>query len=221
MADVKNATTTSSARNRNFACVVYPESAPEGWKDTLSRFCVSGFISPLHDKDVNPTGEPKKPHYHVMLMFPGKKSKPQVEEIFSKIGGVGCEVVGSARGYGRYLCHLDNPEKVQYAPTDVTNIAGADYLGLIGTSSDKHVAISEMQQFCDRYDVNSFYLLCNYADAHRSDWARVLHDTSAIFMREWLKSRQWSREMGYTCIKDTETGEIIFRSARDEPQGTP
>lgn len=65
---------TRDTRVRNFATVVYPESAPENWQDILSRHCVPAFISPLHDKDINPTGEPKKPHYHVVLMFEGKKS---------------------------------------------------------------------------------------------------------------------------------------------------
>ena len=101
-------------RARNYACVVYPDSAPTNWQDILSGHCVPAFISPLHDKDFNVTGEPKKPHYHVVLMFDGKKSVNQVTEIFQSFGGVGCEVVKSIRGYSRYLCHLDNPEKAQY-----------------------------------------------------------------------------------------------------------
>ena len=58
---------TSNKRFRNFATVVYPESAPEGWQETLSEQFVPAFISPLHEKDINPTGEPKKPHYHVLI----------------------------------------------------------------------------------------------------------------------------------------------------------
>ena len=96
-------------RKRNFATVVYPESAPENWQEILAGMFVPAFISPLHDKDINPTGEPKKPHYHVVVMNDGKKSIEQAQELFAAIGGVGCEVVQSIRGYARYLCHLDNP----------------------------------------------------------------------------------------------------------------
>lgn len=60
-------------RTRNFATVVYPESAPSDWIDKLDQLHVAALISPLHDKDTNPSGEPKKPHYHVLLMFEGKK----------------------------------------------------------------------------------------------------------------------------------------------------
>lgn len=198
----------TDTRTRNFATVVYPESAPEDWKEILFSHCVPAFISPLHDKDINPTGEPKKPHYHVMLMFEGKKSIAQVEEIFSSIKGVGCEVVKSVRGYARYLCHLDNPEKYQYDTSEVTCLA-SDYLGTIGLAIDKYHAIGEMQDFCDRYNVVSFYALATYARAHRSDWHRILCDCGSVFMREYLQSRKWSVEQDFGKIIDPETGEII------------
>ena len=60
-------------RTRNFATVVYPESAPSDWIDKLDQLHVAALISPLHNKDTNPSGEPKKPHYHVLLMFEGVK----------------------------------------------------------------------------------------------------------------------------------------------------
>lgn len=104
---------TKDTRSRNFATVVYPDSAPENWLSIASELCVPAFISPLHDKDVNPTGEDKKPHWHVMFMFEGKKSIEQVQELFISFGGVGIEKVNSIRSYARYLCHLDNPDKAQ------------------------------------------------------------------------------------------------------------
>lgn len=196
-------------RARNFATVVYPESAPADWKDILSSHCVPAFVSPLHDKDKNPTGEDKKAHYHVILMFDGKKSISQVKEIFETIGGVGCEVVKSLRCYARYLCHLDNPDKVQYNVADVYSIA-SDYMGVIGLAVDKYVAIGEMQDFCDKYDITSFYVLSMYARAHRQDWHRMLCDCATVFMQEYLRSRKWSKEVNEIHITDPETGEVIF-----------
>ena len=201
---------SNNVRCRNFATVVYPESAPENWKDIVSSQCVAGFISPLHCDDVNPTGEKKKEHYHVMYMFEGKKSVAQVEKLFSEFGGVGCIQVNSARSMARYMCHLDNPDKAQYEVDKVTCFGGSDYMSLIGTSSDKNKSIDEMCEFCDKYDVNSFYLLSKYAAAHRSDWSRVLKETSAVYMREWLKSRQWSKENDELHIYDKKSGEILI-----------
>lgn len=199
---------TRDTRARNYATVVYPESAPEDWQDILARHCIPAFISPLHDKDINPTGEAKKPHYHVVLMFEGKKSVSQVVEVFETIKGVGCEVVKSLRGYARYLCHLDNPEKAQYEPSKVRCIA-SDYIGTIGLAIDKYVAISEMQDFCDKYNVVSYYALARYARGHRQDWHRVLCDSGAVAMREYLQSAKWSKEQGYDKIYDPVTGELL------------
>ncbi len=178
---------SSSARFRNFATVVYPESAPSNWLDIISGFFVPAFVSPLHDKDINPTGEPKKPHYHVLLMFEGKKSIEQVKALFEQIGGVGCEVVNSLRGYSRYLCHLDNPEKVQYPQDQVTAFCGADYQGNIGLPTDKYKCISEMISFCKSNGIIYYCDLLEYAESHRFDWFRVLCDSGTLVVKEYLK----------------------------------
>ena len=196
-------------RTRNFATIVYPESAPENWESILSSHFVSAFISPLHNNDVNPTGEPKKPHYHVIIMFDTVKTSDQAQEIFNSIGGVGCEPVKCLRNYARYLCHLDNLEKAQYPTSDVKCIYGADYLSVISSASDKYVAIGEMQDFCDRYNVVSFYALSKYARVHRPDWHRILCDSGSVFMREYLQSRKWSTEQGFSDIVDPDTGDIL------------
>lgn len=199
----------TQVRTRNFATVVYPESAPENWQDILTEQFVPAFISPLHDRDINPGGEVKKAHYHVMLMFDGVKTLEQAQSIFTLIGGVGCEVVQSTRGYARYLCHLDNPEKVQYTVDDVKSFCGADYTATIGLATDKYKALGEMQDFCEKYNVVSFYLLSKYARSHRTDWYKILCDCGSVYMREYLKSKQWSQDQDMNEIIDPETGEVL------------
>lgn len=197
-------------RTRNFATVIYEESAPAGWENTLAEMFIPAFISPLHDKDINPGGEPKKAHRHVMLMFDGVKTEEQARAVFQSIGGVGCEVVQSARGYARYLCHLDNPEKAQYDQGNVKCLSGADYMAMIGLATDKYKALAEMEEFCEKYNIMSFYALSRYATVNRTDWSRVLKDNGAIYMKEYLQSRKWSIENGYANITDPETGEVIL-----------
>jgi len=180
-------------RTRNYATVVYPESAPQNWQEILAEQFVQAFISPLHDKDINPTGEIKKEHYHVILMFDSVKTKEQAEEVFQKINGVGCEVIQSIRGYARYLCHLDNPEKHQYEPQNVRSLCGADYSTTIGLVTDKYKAISEMIDFCEDSDIVSYSDLLKYCRTDRFDWFRVLCDNGTIVIKEYLKSRAWTQ----------------------------
>lgn len=187
-----NEKSSSRGRTRNYATVVYPESAPDGWQEILSQQFVPAFISPLHDKDINPTGEPKKPHYHVVIMFEGVKTKEQATDIFNRIGGVGCEVVQSIRGYSRYLCHLDNPEKAQYKQEDVRSLCGADYTGTIGLVTDKYKAIGEMIDYCEEFNIYSYSDLLKYCRMERFDWFRVLCDNGTVVMKEYLKSKVWT-----------------------------
>lgn len=178
-------------RTRNFATVVYPESAPENWLDILIDHKIPAFVSPLHDKDLNPTDESKKPHYHVMIMFEDVKTVEQAIEIFETIGGVGCEVVKSVRGYARYLCHMDNPEKAQYCTDDVIQLCGADFFGTISLVIDKYEAISDIIDFCDRECIYSYATLLRYCRSERKDWFRVLCDNGTVVVKEFLKSAMW------------------------------
>lgn len=187
-----NTNSNGKGRTRNFATVVYPDSAAENWQEILSQQFVPAFISPLHDKDTNPTGEPKKPHWHVVIMFDSVKTKEQADEVFKRIGGVGCEVVQSIRGYSRYLCHLDNPEKAQYNQEDVRSMCGADYNSTIGLVTDKYKAISEMIDFCEENAIVSYSELLKYCRMERFDWFRVLCDNGTVVMKEFLKSKSWT-----------------------------
>ena len=199
------------SRTRNYTTIVYPDSdsTPEKWLDILSDHLVPAFVSPLHEDDLNPTGEKKIPHFHVVIMFDSVKTIEQAREICKSIGGVGCEAVKSIRGVARYLCHLDNPEKAQYDPTNVRCLCGADYHDVISLKIDKFVAIGEMEEFCEKYDVVSFFALSRYASKFRSDWSRVLKESASVYMREYLKSRQWSKENDCMHIIDRETGELL------------
>lgn len=183
-----------SGRTRNYATVIYPESAPENWVEILSEQHIPMFISPLHCNDVNPNGEPKKPHYHTVVMFDSVKTVEQAKELFALVNGVGCEKISSIRGYARYLCHLDNPEKAIYDVSQVKCLGGADYISVIGLPTDKYIAIQEMMDFVDENGNYSFADLMRYARSNRSDWFRALCDNSCYVMKEYCKSAQWTSE---------------------------
>lgn len=182
-------------RGRNYASVVYPDSAntPDNWQDILSETHIPLFISPLHDSDINPgSNEQKKPHYHVLIMFEGVKTKEQAIEVFDLVGAVGCETIQSVRGYARYLCHLDNPEKAQYSIENVRAMGGADYMATIGTALDKYKAIGEMIDYCEQMDIVSYSELLLFCRQERFDWFRILCDNGTVVMKEYLKSREWT-----------------------------
>jgi len=199
----KRATTKQSGqgRTRNFATIVYPESAPENWDAILAEHKVPAFISPLHDADIDPIdpndlglveNSQKKPHHHVMIMFGNSKTPQQAQALFQTIGGVGWEPINDLRSYARYLCHLDSPHKAQYPTEGVTSLCGADYLATIGMTADKYKAIGEMIDFCEEQCIISFQVLFKYSRSERQDWFRVLCDSGSAIIDRYLKSKEWT-----------------------------
>lgn len=183
------------ARTRNFASVVYPESAPEDWQGILAAQLVPSLISPLHDKDLDAEGKLKKPHYHVLLLFSGVKTREQAAAVFAMIGGVGCEQVNSARAYARYLIHADQSDKAQYDRRDIVALSGADYESLARLPDDRYKAISEIVDFCSRNDMNSYSDLLEYCREKNWAWFCIMCDNS-VTIREYLRSRAWTHREG-------------------------
>ena len=56
-------------RSRTWAFEIYPDSADSNWYNQLCELMIHAYISPLHDQDIDEDGKPKKPHYHIMLMY--------------------------------------------------------------------------------------------------------------------------------------------------------
>lgn len=178
------------SRTRNYATIIYPESAPE-FIEKIREAKVPAILSPLHDKDIDKkTGEFKKEHYHLLIMFDSVKTKEQAKELIAEIGGVGCEVVKSITGYARYLCHLDEKEKHKYNTDEVMEFYGADYISLIKNKSDKYEIISEIIEYCEKNKLVAFYEVVNHARKEKPDWFRVLCD-SAYIVEKYLKSYGW------------------------------
>jgi len=195
-------------RTRNFATVVYPDSAPADWKEKLDQLHVAAFISPLHDKDVNPNGELKKAHYHVLVMFEGPKDyDTQVKPIFDEIGAVGREIVNSARGYARYLCHLDNPEKATYSPSEVLCMGGADYYGIVTLPTDDLKVITEIKRFCRENEIYSLAEIIDIAESLHPEWYSTIVMSRCYVIDKYIKSLEWERASGYVRVENR-TGKL-------------
>lgn len=197
-----------TGRTRNFATVVYPESAPVNWIERLDQHHIAALISPLHDKDKNPSGEPKKAHYHVLLMFESPADyESKVAPIFAEIGGVGREKVGSARGYARYLCHLDNPEKIQYSPSEVCCLGGADYNSIVNLPTDDIKVITEIKNFCRENEVYSLAEIIDIAETLHPEWYSTIVLSRCYVIDKYIKSLAWEFETGYKRMSEREQKE--------------
>lgn len=210
-------TEISKERTRNYATIVYTESAPENWQEILQDEHIPCHISPLHDKDVNKDGTPKKQHYHVMVMYDSVKTRAQAEKVFKKIGGVGIEALNSPHAYARYLCHLDDPDKAQYPIEKVVSYGGADYDMHIKIAKDIYATIGEIMDFCMENDIICFADLTLYARHDKTEWFRIICDNSMLLC-QFLKSRYWdeNRQSVKHTVKATKQENQVEEPAQED-----
>lgn len=159
-------------KKRNWAFVLYPESAPEDWREILKIKGITFAVSPLHDKDINPTGESKKEHYHVIMCFDGPVTDKTVNDItrgeLNQTIGIPLE---SVKGMYRYFTHKDNPEKYQYNESDIELYNGFDATTVLNSSEVyiilkalhtiilefSFVEYSELMEYLMINDLNDYY----------------------------------------------------------------
>lgn len=178
-----------SKRHLSWAAILYPESCVSNWRDILDDLHIEWAESPLHDKDVNPTGELKKPHIHLAFTFPAVQTYEEVAKITESIGATIPQPLKNLRGMIRYFIHLDNPEKYQYNRTDIKVHGGMDISNCFLNSSDRTIMIREMIAFVRENNIMYFSDLFDYADQNNPDWFDSLCNNSSYCLKEYIKSR--------------------------------
>lgn len=164
-------------KKRNWGFVLYPESAPEDWKDILQLKGLAFAVSPLHDKDINPTGEEKKPHYHIILTYGSPTTYKNVKTITDELNQPIPIPLESVRGYYRYFTHKDNPEKYQYNESgielfnafDVTDVMNNFEVFQCMKEIQTVILENDILEYCDLMDflvMNDKMELWNVASSH-------------------------------------------------------
>ena len=101
-------------KKRLWTIVLYPESAPEDWREVIKQSGIVFAVSPLHDRDINADGTPKKPHHHLILAYSGPTTYNNVKSFCDELNQPVPKPLESVRGMYRYFTHEENPEKAQY-----------------------------------------------------------------------------------------------------------
>lgn len=201
---MSNEKTRGHDRTRLWAAIVYPDSAPPGWRSILDDYHVEWAESPLHEFDVNEgTGELKKAHWHIVLSFDGPKSYDQVHEILLPIKCAAPQKCHSLRGAVRYFVHMDNPEKHQYDVSGIVPHGGFDLdQALAPSSAQRYELIAEMQEFVRDNGIVELQDLHDYArENRRSDWFPLLCDSCNFVMMTYIKSQRHRTQQGGSHAK--------------------
>lgn len=187
-----------NVKKRNWAFVLYPESAPKNWREQLQKTGLQCAVSPLHDKDINPDGAPKKPHYHVILCYSGPTAYNVVNRLTNgQLGQTIPQPLEQVRGYYRYLTHEDNPEKAQYSKSDIEHINGFDIRDFVEMTKSEVIKLKrQIQEFIRDNELTEYSdLMDALMDAGESmaDHYDVAASNTLFFDR-YLSSRRYKVE---------------------------
>lgn len=157
------ATDKTKVKARNFAFIIYPESIPEDWEDSLSKLGAPMAVSPLHDLDeterkfedmsenekaiVRNGGKVfKKPHYHVLYIarnpVTAESVRIKVKRALGNNSISHIEIVDSVEYYFQYLTHESSDaikkNKHKYDKKDIRYINDFDI--------DRYIVLDENQK---------------------------------------------------------------------------
>lgn len=111
-------------------------------------------------------GEIKKAHRHLMLAYGNATTPKTFMKIIDDIGGVvppweHMEVCSVMSMY-RYFCHLDDPDKYQYDPSDIILMGGFDPVNY-QTYADKNEPFNDILKLLSKHkEIRSYKSLCEY-----------------------------------------------------------
>lgn len=201
--------TVNVKRGRNWTIIVYPDSAPDDWRDLLDKYHIQWIESPLHDKDTNPDGTVKKAHWHVLLLFDGNKSYQQVKDITAKLNTVNPQRVESARGMVRYMVHLDNPEKYQYDVKDIKAHGGADIDTLMKpTATNRLQTLKEIITYIHDNQITNFMDLLMYSIQNNDDWFNIMADYNTLVITKAIDA-QWQKSKAKPATQSTRGNHLV------------
>lgn len=190
---------TESSCFRNFTFLIYPDSAPVNWFQVLDEMQIPAAVSPLHIGEVKEDGSPKKPHYHVVLMYSQKHSIGQALEVVDEIKGVPDLthnfkkfVVGDLKKMLRYLCHLDNKEKLQFSIEDVRTLGPINYGAAIAIDDDIVDILVDITFFVYDNHITNFSSFMSWCGENNRKWFEIGSMKATYYLATLIKTEAYN-----------------------------
>lgn len=180
-----------NVKKRNWTFLVYPESAPADWVKKLQETGLQAAISPLHDKDIDPDGQPKKAHFHVIVCYSGPTSYNVVLSLTQSLGQPIPKPLEQVRGMYRYFTHMDNPDKFQYNAADISTLNGFNIMDFVDMTRSEVLKIKlDLQAFIRSSNITEYAdLMDNLQDGSNMDWYDVA-SSNTFFFEKYITSRR-------------------------------
>ena len=148
-------------------------------------------VSPLHQYDVDPNGEVKKAHFHVILCYAGPTSYNVVKNLTDSLNQPIPQALEQVKGYYRYFTHKDNPEKYQYDEQDITTINGFSILDFADLTRTEINAIKRnLTSVIREKDFLEYSDFINYVTDAMSEQDFDIAVNNTLFFNSYIASRR-------------------------------
>jgi hypothetical protein len=196
-------------KSKYFCAILYPSSTSydvDNVIKALAKEHLTFAVSPIHDKDVEEDGSPKKAHYHLLLAYSSATTLNNIRGWLKSCGMPESElhavrVCASAVGYFRYLTHKDNPKKAQYDDKDIRIFNDFDeiFKKFANTQSDKIDKLVRIFEIVDELKTISFHALIQYLMLNDRDLFKMLTSSSAlaICVKEYQRSLEYDLKRSF------------------------
>lgn len=134
-------------RDRKFRAVLYPDDLSHAQAVDLLKASGTRFAACLHDKDIDDNGEPKKPHWHIVLKFP----HPRWNTAVAKELGIAENYIQSCDNFDgalAYLVHFGYDDRFQY---EIDEVFGplAPQVAKVCLEDDENMRVLNIVQMVD------------------------------------------------------------------------
>lgn len=195
-------------KSRYWAFIYYEDSPIKNPKEYLIKIGARALISPWHDQDINEdTGELKKKHKHIILVYEGPTALKPVKRISDKFNSPIPIAQVNLKGAVLYLTHTNNPEKAQYKQTDI-ELVGYDTLQEVIdlTASAERSLITTIMKDVKERNISEYWDLVNfyrkqgliyefdYIVNHTMLWTKLLDSKRNKELQTFKKYQEYEQE---------------------------
>ena len=197
------------SKSKYFCAILYPDSSTYDTDKLIKALAeehLTFAVSPIHDRDVEDDGRPKKSHFHLLLAYSSATTLNNIRGWFNFCGLPESDlhtvrVCASGVGYFRYLTHKDNPDKAQYNEDDIRVFNDSDELfkKFASTERDKIDKLVRIFQIVDELNTISFHFLVQYLMLNERELFKLLTSSSAlaICVKEYQRSLEYDQKLPY------------------------
>lgn len=204
---------------RYFEYIVYQDSAPQDWRETLKNLGYIFCVSPLHDKDVTGQNEPKKPHWHLLVAWNNSTKWQTATAVCDVTNGPICIPVSNLRTKYDYLTHKNDPNKAQYDPRDIEHFNGFCLSNYEGLHADEiRQIVANVTNFCFEEHITEYAeLVQRLLQNQQFDEFDVVSNRTLYFSQ--ICKGIWRKGGDLSPVSiDPKTGEVLTPSEEPEPE---